>query len=114
MAAIPSGKLRFFARIEQDSGTTRNSVGEVTESWSEFAAAWMDIVKLSGGELVTAQQIKPNSTHQVTMRYQDGVTSDMRIKWNPTPASTATIHIVDVNNLDYGNHTLEMLAKENR
>jgi len=112
MAAIPSGRLRFFARIEQDSGTSRNSVGEVVESWAEVSTAWMDIIKLSGGELVTAQQIKPNSTHQVTMRYQSGVTSDMRIKWNPTTSSTTTIHIVDVNNVDYGNHTLLILAKE--
>ena len=66
MAAIPSGNLKIFARIEQDSGTTRNSVGEVVESWSEFAAAWMQIVKLSGSELVTAQQIKTNSTHRGT------------------------------------------------
>ena len=113
MAAIPSGNLKIFARIEQDSGTTRNSVGEVVESWSEFAAAWMQIVKLSGSELVTAQQIKTNSTHQVTMRYQDGIAADMRIKWNPTIASTLTLHIVDVNNVDYGNHTLLLLAKEN-
>tara|TARA_R100000808_G_scaffold11158_1_gene28955 strand:+ start:137 stop:481 length:345 start_codon:yes stop_codon:yes gene_type:complete len=113
MAAIRSGDLKIFARIEQDGGTTRNSVGEVVESWSEFAAAWMQIVKLSGSELVTAQQIKTNSTHRVVMRYQDGVAADMRIKWNPTTSSTATIHIVDVNNIDNGNHTLEMLAKEN-
>jgi SPP1 family predicted phage head-tail adaptor len=112
MAAIPSGSLKFFARIEQDSGTTRNSVGEIVESWSEFSTAWMNIVKLSGGELVTAQQIKPNSTHQVTMRYDAGVQSDMRIKWNPTVNSTTTLHIVDVNNIDHGNHTLSILAKE--
>jgi SPP1 family predicted phage head-tail adaptor len=113
MAVIHSGDLKIFARIEQDSGSTRNAVGEVVESWSEFAAAWMQIVKLSGNELVTAQQIKANSSHRVVMRYQEGVAADMRIKWNPTISSTATIHIVDVNNIENGNHTLEMLAKEN-
>jgi len=112
MAAIRSGQLRFLARIESDSGTTRNAVGEVTESWAEYATAWVDIVKLTGTELVTAQQIKTNSTHQVTMRYDSGILSDMRIKWNPTVSSTNTLHIVDVNNVDYGNHTLLMLAKE--
>jgi SPP1 family predicted phage head-tail adaptor len=112
MVVTPSGALRFYARIENDSGTTRNAVGEVVESWAEYATAWMNIVKLSGAELVTAQQIKTNSTHQVTMRYQDGIAADMRIKWNPTIASTATLHIVDVNNVDNGNHTLLILAKE--
>jgi len=112
MARIRSGQLRFLGRIENDSGTTRNAVGEVVESWSEYSIAWMDIVKLSGTELVTAQQIKTNSTHQVTMRYQDGIDADMRIKWNPTIASTVTLHIVDVNNVDYGNNTLLLLAKE--
>ena len=114
MAPIRSGQLSIYGRIEQDSGSTRNDVGEIVESWSEYAAAWMSIVKLSGGELVTAQQIKPNSTHEVTMRYQEGITPDMRIKWNPTISSTHTIHIVDVQNIDYRNHTLVMLAKENR
>ena len=112
MAATRSGDLRFLARIESDSGTTRNAVGEVTASWAEFATAWVNIIKLTGGELVTAQQIKPNSTHQVTMRYQDGITPDMRIKWNPAIGSTTTLNIVDVTNVDYGNHTLTMLAKE--
>tara|TARA_R100000808_G_scaffold24161_1_gene54961 strand:- start:1650 stop:1994 length:345 start_codon:yes stop_codon:yes gene_type:complete len=112
MAVIRSGDLRFYGRIEQDTGSSRNSVGEVTSSWSEKTTAWMNIVKLSGTELVTAQQIKANSTHKITMRYQPGITADMRIKWNPVANSTSTLHIVDVNNMEHRNYALEILAKE--
>lgn len=112
MAAIPSGSLRIFSRIESDTGTSRNSVGEVTSSWSEFTTAWVSIEKLSGQELIAAQQIKPTSTHKIEMHYQEGIEADMRIKWNPTVSSTNTLHIVDVDNVDFRNHSLVIMAKE--
>jgi|TARA_Y100000296_G_scaffold58920_1_gene67945 SPP1 family predicted phage head-tail adaptor len=104
--------MRHRIRLEKDTGTSRNAVGEITPAWTEKATAWAQIRQLAGRELIQAQQKKPNSTHVVTTHYQAGITPDYRIRWNPISGSTSTLHIEDVENVDYKNHTLIMLAKE--
>ncbi len=112
MATIPSGAMRHKITIEEDTGTSRNAVGERTASWAYKATAFAQIKQLSGSELVEAQQKRPNTTHSITTHFQNGITSAMRIKWHPTQGSTSTLGIESVDNVDYGNHTLVLLAKE--
>ena len=114
MAIIPSGKMKNKIRIEQDSGSARNSVGEVTQSWSELTTAFAQIRQMSGTELFEAMQKRPNSTHKLFMRYQSGINEKMRIKWNPVIGSTRVFYIESIENVDYENHSLVILAKETK
>ena len=52
MANIASGKMRHKVSFEQDTGSTRNAVGEQVASWSETKKAWCEIRTLNGQELV--------------------------------------------------------------
>jgi SPP1 family predicted phage head-tail adaptor len=113
MAVIPSGHMRHRIRIEQDSGTTRNAVGEHVQNWAEYATAWGKIEKLKGDEVILAGQRTPNSTHKITMHYQAGIDSKMRVKATLTAGTTHTFGIDDVENLDFANHTLVLTVSEN-
>ena len=105
--------MRHRIRIEQDSGTTRNAVGEHVQNSAEYATAWGKIEKLKGDEVILAGQRTPNSTHKITMHYQAGIDSKMRIKATLTAGSTHTFGIDDVENLDFANHTLVLTVSEN-
>lgn len=113
MATIPSGHMRHRIRIEQDSGSTRNAVGEHVQSWAEYTTAWGKIEKLKGDEIVSGNQKTANSTHKITMHYQAGIDSKMRVRATLTAGSTHTFGIDDVENVDFGNHTLLLTVSEN-
>jgi SPP1 family predicted phage head-tail adaptor len=113
MAVIPSGQMRHKIRIEQDSGSTRNAVGEHVQSWAEYTTAWARIEKRKGDEIISANQKTANSTHTITMHYQAGIDSKMRVKATLTASSTHTFGIDDVENLDFENHTLVLTVSEN-
>ena len=112
MATIPSGAMRHLISIEKDSGTSRNAVGEITKSWSEFTTAYAEIKQLSGQELLVARQINPSVTVSISCHYQPGIEANQRIKWHPTHTSTKTFYIESVENVDYKNHTIIMSARE--
>lgn len=58
---------------------SRNSLGEEVQSWSDTAEVWAEVKPLTGRELFQAQQVVEQATHQVTIRYRAGITSDMRV-----------------------------------
>ena len=112
MANIASGRMRHKVSFEQDTGSTRNAVGEQVASWSEIKKAWCEIRTLNGQELVHARQKTETATVLVVTHFVPGITSDMRIRWHPSYGSTSILHIEDVENVDSQNHTLNILARE--
>lgn len=77
---IDPGKLRERVRIEQAS-EARNSMGEVVQTWTLFAARWASVDGLSSREFLLQGQQQTEITHRVRMRYVPGMTSSMRIVW---------------------------------
>jgi SPP1 family predicted phage head-tail adaptor len=59
---------------------TRDNEGNF-ETDAVFAITWASILVLQGRELERAQQVVSEVTHKVTIPYQDGVTSGMRINY---------------------------------
>jgi SPP1 family predicted phage head-tail adaptor len=112
MANIASGRMRHKVTFEQDTGSTRNAVGEQVASWSETKKAWCEIRTLNGQELVHARQKTETATFLATTHFIPGITSSMRMRWHPTHGSTSVLHIEDVENVDSSNHTLRILARE--
>jgi len=49
------------------------------ERWVHLRAIWGNLKPLSGQELIEAQQIVKNVTHQITTRWQNSVRDDMRL-----------------------------------
>lgn len=76
-----SGRLRFKVKIEKNT-PVHASPGVDTPSWSTFATVWADIQPLTGKEFFTGAELQAEVSHQIRIRYLDGVTSKMRVVYN--------------------------------
>ena len=103
---INAGNLVDRIVIEQ-AAETRNSVGEVTLSWSTFATVWADVQALSGREAERYGQIVGFTGHKVTIRQLTGVKVSMRIIYE----STRTLEIGAINEYERGWY-LELICTE--
>ena len=91
--------VNLVDRIVIEQATeTRNSVGEVTLSWSTFATVWADVQALSGREAERYGQIVGFTGHKVTIRQLTGVKVSMRIIYE----STRTLEIGAINEYERG------------
>lgn len=108
MAKAPdAGRLTCEVSIEQAS-FTQGTDGNLTATWSEYAAAWARIEPLSGAESWRGEQVAADVTHRITTHYVAGVTPKMRITYDGR-----TFDIVSVVNTDEAGAMLEISAREN-
>ena len=103
---INAGNLADRIVIEQ-AAETRNSVGEVTLSWSTFATVWADVQALSGRETERYGQIVGFTGHKVTIRTLPGVKVSMRVIYE----GTRTLEIGAINEYERGWY-LELICTE--
>lgn len=101
-----AGQLRHLITIQQRS-VTRDDFGAESESWTTFSQLWAKVSPLSGQELEQAQAMHSETTHQVTIRYLVGITTEMRVQH-----AGRTLNILAVTNPDERNIQLELLCKE--
>ncbi len=103
---INAGNLTNRIVIEQAT-ETRNSVGEVSLSFSTFATVWADVQALSGREAERYGQIVGFTGHRLTIRELPGVKPSMRIVWE----GTRTLEIGAINEYERGWY-LELICTE--
>lgn len=77
---IPAGILRETVVIESQS-ETRNSLGESTSTWSEFAKRRASVESISYSEQERAKQVGGAVSWTVRCRWVDGVLGNMRVRW---------------------------------
>lgn len=100
------GKLRHRIAI-QEATVTQSDTGYAVKTWSTVTTVWGRIEPLSGREALIAQQISPELSHKVTLRYYPDLTPEHRIKFND--------RYFDVNfirNLEEKNRVIIVLCKE--
>lgn len=80
MARTPTaGRLRDRVAV-QSRTVPRDSFGGLgTPVWATSSTLYAEILPLAGSELWSAQQVIPQATHRVTMRYLSTVTPKMRL-----------------------------------
>lgn len=69
---------RLNRRITLQQRGTPNPMGPSAADWSDVVTTWAEIRPLQGRELVSAQAINAEVTHEVLIRYRANVTSSMR------------------------------------
>jgi SPP1 family predicted phage head-tail adaptor len=75
------GDLRHLVSIEAPD-QTRAPSGAVVRGWKVFVLKWWARVEpVSGRESFTNLEFVKEITHQVTMRFVEGLTSDMRVTY---------------------------------
>lgn len=77
---LPAGILRHRVTIEAATDA-RNSLGESTSTWSTYATRWASIEAVSYSEQQQQGQTSGTVSHAVRMRYVDGLTGKMRLRW---------------------------------
>lgn len=80
--------LNTLVTITQPTGTADGAGGVALWPGTTYGTAWAECTRLSGDELLLAQQVRQGSPWRVRMHYDSGVGATMR--------------------LSFGTHTLEI------
>ncbi|MDD5359488.1 MAG: phage head closure protein [Sulfurovaceae bacterium] len=100
------GPLNRFITIEQ-SQQTRDGAGGFINTWSEFTKAWAAINPVSGSSKYVSAERHSEATHQITIRWLDGVTPKMRVVYG-----TRIFEILSAPNIAERNKQIIIIAKE--
>lgn len=108
---INPGELRHRITI-QKFNNNQNEYGEVEinthASWSDVAVVRAGIYPISGKEFFSAETVNSEVTHKVKIRYIEGITSNMRIKFGDRYFEIISQPI----NFQEKNIELQLLCKE--
>jgi len=102
------GQMRTPLRIE-DYAESRTSDGGVSEAWAVTQTVWARLQGLRGRELFSAQQINPQTSHKVTIRFCRGLTSNSRLV---DVASSRIFNIESVVDIEDRHKFMELLCTE--
>jgi SPP1 family predicted phage head-tail adaptor len=75
---VRAGDLSRRILLEQRNETV-DTFGQRSNTWTKALDTWASIRPLSGHELLSAQAINAETTHEVVIRYREDVTSAMRV-----------------------------------
>jgi head-tail adaptor len=113
---INASRLRHFITIlQQGSGV---GVSGASATWTPFAETWSAIENLRGGDTWRNGQYTTQKYTQITIRFQEGIVSNMRITYNdaswsnPGAGRIRTFVVQDVSNVEERNIQLELLCVE--
>ncbi len=73
------GRLRHRLVLESVERTPDGG-GGATKTWIEEATVWADLRPLGGSESVVADHLSGRLSHEIVIRYRDGVTPAMRFR----------------------------------
>lgn len=86
-----AGTLRHRLTIQKPTAGTANNYGEQVDTWSEQDIVWGEVETLQGYERERANQVHPEASVKITIRYYGDLTTAMRFKWG-----TRYFAIVDI------------------
>jgi len=76
---LMAGRLRHQIDIVRPSGAQDDTGGPVGSTTVVYAGVWATIEAVSGTEQLAASQFVSRVTHQVVIRYLDGIDTSMRV-----------------------------------
>lgn len=109
--AIRAGILRRRLTVQQRTTAQDSSGGQLT-TWSDVATVWGDIQPLTGRELVTAQAVSTEVSHQITIRWQPAFASPKSVAAMRVSYAGRLFNIHAAINEDERNRTLTLMASE--
>lgn len=77
---LPAGILRERVVIEAPQ-EVRNALGEATPVWHRVADRMASVEAIAYSETQRRQQTGGDTTYTVRMRYMEGLTGAMRLRW---------------------------------
>jgi len=101
-----AGWLRHRIVIQRLVGT-KNSYGEVVQSWQDVATVWASIEPLRGREYVEAAAAQATVDHRIRIRYRSGISPTMRVTYGER-----IFEVVSVIDPREQHKELELMCKE--
>jgi SPP1 family predicted phage head-tail adaptor len=103
------GKLRHRIQVVRDTFAS-DDLGDMVPTPTTVGTCWGEVVTLSGREAVNARQLKPETTHRVTLRWQG---ASVAIKPSDKLIyDSRTFNVLWVNNLDERNRQIDAYCTE--
>ena len=106
---IRSGKYREVLWLQMPVGT-QDAYGAVPLVYSQYATVRAAVIPLSGQDLWQAQQVRPEVTTRVEMRYYPGV--EVRHRFVYAKATNRVLNILYIFAVDEINAEMQMLCRE--
>ena len=73
-----AGRLRHKVVIEQPT-EAQGASGATTKTWSTFATTKASITPMTGSEGMAAKERQATVTHEIKIRWMDGIKTTMRV-----------------------------------
>lgn len=103
---MKAGELRHKITIESRTNS-QDAYGAVTETWATHVTAWASIEPVTAKEYFEQGKVIGEVTTKITIRYQSGITSLMRVAWG-----SKIYGIIMVGNTAERNKEIMLLCKE--
>jgi SPP1 family predicted phage head-tail adaptor len=76
-----AGSLRHLVEIQERSTSHEPTYGGQVETWTTIATPYAAIRPLSGRELLANDGVQAERTHEVELRFMEGITAAHRVKF---------------------------------
>lgn len=106
MRPMAIGKLRHRITLQTPT-LTQDSLGVVSETWSDTATVYAQIEAISGREFFDAARVNAEVTHRVRIRHRPGIVPAMRVL-----AGDRTLDIHSVLDVDGRKRELTLMCVE--
>jgi SPP1 family predicted phage head-tail adaptor len=102
-----TGRLNKRVVIEKPTDGDADAYGEKAVTWSTLATVWAGVMPQGTREFYRAQQVHPEISQLLTIRYRDDVTPAMRVRFG-----SRYLYIEGVTNIDEANHEMQLICTE--
>lgn len=100
------GELRKQISFQSEQ-MTADGAGGYALAWTTVLTAWAEIEPLHGDKRYVDGHLEAHATHKMILRYQSGVTPDMRVTYG-----SRTFKILSLLNQNERNQWLEVMVEE--
>ncbi|WP_410496488.1 phage head closure protein [Cellulosilyticum sp. ST5] len=101
------GRLNKRITFQQLLGKEKDKYGEIIENWGDVITVWAEISPMSGQQFFAAKQINSEITHNVYIRYREGLKPNMRVLFKGR-----VFEILYIMNIKEENRLLQIYCKE--
>lgn len=108
---IRAGALGQRITLQQRS-IEQDVTGGQLSTWTDIATVWAEVMPLSGRELITAQSINSETSHQITLRWQSAFANPKALAAMRVVFNGRYFNITAAINEDEGNRILTLMATE--
>ena len=108
---LRAGALGQRITLQQRS-VAQDATGGQLATWADVATVWAEVTPLSGRELIAAQAVASETSHQITMRWQPAFADPKTVAALRVVMNGRLFNIKASINDDERNRTLMLLVAE--